>query len=132
MDCTRLRRNVRIRHMKLNPNPEHNPRLHAHDRAWEPNLAPGEVETALNNFEKATKKEFLASRKQACRSNLTKTELQRLKTTKSEGMLSISELDKGLGTVIMERTQAIQQTNKEHLNNRDNYEPMTEETAKAT
>ena len=38
-------------------------------------------------------------------------------------------LGKGLGPVVMETSQAIKQANKEHLNNRSNYEPLTKEDA---
>ena len=130
IDFDRLRRNIRIKYMDLPPK-AYNPRLYVPKTEWEPDTAPEEVEDAISTFEEATDRIFYTHRNVPDRFNVSKHQIDVMKSFKKERRFIATDSDKGLGATVLELEQATRKANQEHLNNRNNYEKLSPEEAAA-
>ena len=130
----RLRKDVRTRCFVSNNNnldrDAEPPRLYRKNDKWEPNKVNGAIEGAMNRFELTLRKEF-DSLKQGKSTNLTMVQKNSLKFLRNQKELMILLSDKNLGPMVVHRVDYVKAMMEQHLSNRNTYEIITKDEARA-
>jgi hypothetical protein len=95
---------------------------------WDPDLAPRNVEKAMDEFERQTTTAFRASRNNEHTYNLPAETIQKLRDLKKAQQFRVTATDKNLGPAIMEMDVYIRQA-LVHLEDRQQYREINQETA---
>ena len=107
IDFDRLRRSVRIQFSDFDKDNDNdfNPVLHVQG-PWQPEPAPGIVESAINDFEEKTNNLFDLERKIKILPifDIKRSSIDLIRSIKKHRKLVITASDKGLGPTIMEKT----------------------------
>jgi hypothetical protein len=130
IDFDRFQKDVRTRYQFRNQEDSpYNAKLYVKSEAWEPEIASPKIETAMNDFQQATREAFKHSRRLTHEFNLPPKLIQDLRRLKKDRKFTVTGTDKNLGTAIMETSLYYRRALDDHLLNTTNYEEITADEA---
>jgi hypothetical protein len=123
-----MRRDIRTRYAVQDCEDKgYDPKLYVRNELWEPENAPPDVETAMNDFESQSSSLFARSRQHQDKSyNLSSAALRELKQVKIDQKYMVVATDKNLGPAILKKPLYIRRALEDHLLNTTNYQELTE------